>query len=260
MSAPAIGGSSCLSGVNALARALLDFPGLDQAFANDTTVGMAQYHQWRRPSQLRIYYAVISEGQLPPGPAPGWKHTAPMFRSYEKWFQAYGPVVSLRRGNNVHIIIGSYEAASDIMQKHGSNLADRPPSVSANDILSGGKRTLLLRAGPRLATYRKALHTSLQPSAAAQYEPVQYDNAKHYILDILREPDHHLAHARKYAASVILTLTYGKMTPTSYDDPEVININRGIARLLTVMKGMPWPVDKYPILRFFPLAHIRMLR
>lgn len=46
----------------------------------------------------------------------------------------------------------------DIMQKHGSDLADRPPTVSANDILSGGKRTLLLRAGERLATFRKYVY------------------------------------------------------------------------------------------------------
>ncbi|TCD70585.1 hypothetical protein EIP91_002615 [Steccherinum ochraceum] len=208
---------------------------------------------WRGTSQF-------SNVPLPPGPAPGWKHTSPMFRSFDYLIQTYGPVVTLKRGNNVQIVIGSYQAALDIMQKHGSDLADRPPAVSANDILSGGKRTLLLRAGKRMTSYRKALHSSLQPLSAAQYEPLQFKNAKNYVLDILRDPDNHLAHARKYAAGLILTLTYGKMTATSYDDSDVVNINRGIGRLMSVMKGFPWPVDRYPLLRFLPLPHVRMLR
>ncbi|TCD67842.1 hypothetical protein EIP91_011904 [Steccherinum ochraceum] len=165
-----------------------------------------------------------------------------MFRSFEKFIQTYGPVVSLRRGINVQILIGSYQAAMDIMQKHGSDLADRPFAVSANVILSG-------------ETERAVLAWHLLENGVAFVS-----TAVKYVLDILRDPDNHLAHARKYAASVILTLTYGKMTPTSYDDPEVVSINRGVARLMGVLKGIPWPVDKYPILRFFPLAHVRMLR
>lgn len=108
--------------------------------------------------------------------------------------------------------------------------------------------------------YDRALHTSLQPSAAAQYQPVQYKNAKRYVLDILRDPENHLGHARKYAASVILTMTYGKTSDISFDDPDVVAINKGTTRLMAVIKNIPWPVDKHPILRFFPLPHVRMLR
>ncbi|KAH8102961.1 cytochrome P450 [Cristinia sonorae] len=197
---------------------------------------------------------------LPPGPKATWKYSAPMFRSYADLIQAYGPVVSFKRGNDIQILVGSYQAAMDIMQKHGAELADRPPAVSTNELLSGNKRILFLRAGKRMLSYRKALHSSLQPSAAATYGPLQYQNAKIYVLDILRDPENHLAHARKYAASVILTLTYGKTTPTSYDDPEVIAINKFAARIMSVVKGMPWPVDKYPILRYLPLPHVRMLK
>lgn len=63
----------------------------------------------------------------------------------------------------------------------------------------------------------------------------------------------------RYAASVVLALAYGKTTPTSYDDPEVLAINQKIAELLYVSKNSPWLVDKYPILRYFPLPHVRMM-
>lgn len=59
---------------------------------------------------------------------------------------------------------------------------------------------------------------------------------------------------------MILTLTYGKTTPTSYDDLEVVRINKGSLRLVSVIKNVPWPVDKYPFLRYLPFPHIRMLK
>lgn len=56
----------------------------------------------------------------------------------------------------------------------------------------------------------------------------------------------------RYAASVIMTMTYGKSTRTSYSDPEVIQVNRCLTRLgLTLLPGA-WLVDSYPILKYVP--------
>ena len=41
------------------------------------------------------------------------------------------------------------------MQKHGADLADRPRSIAAGELASGGKRTLLVGAGDRLRKLRK---------------------------------------------------------------------------------------------------------
>jgi hypothetical protein len=55
-----------------------------------------------------------------------------------------------------------------------------------------------------------------------------------------------------YAASVVMTFTYGKTTPTSYTDPEVVAVNKSIARFGRAMKPGAYLVDMYPILRFVP--------
>ena len=47
------------------------------------------------------------------------------------------------------------QAAVDIMQKHGGELVDRPMSLAAGEIMSGGKRVLLIGAGERLRKLRK---------------------------------------------------------------------------------------------------------
>lgn len=57
----------------------------------------------------------------------------------------------------------------------------------------------------------------------------------------------------RYAASVIMSITYGKTTPTYYSDPEVQEIVRCAIRLGGLLGGAkPHIVDMYPILRHIP--------
>jgi hypothetical protein len=117
------------------------------------------------------------------------------------------------------------------------------------------------------------LHARLSATASRSYEPIQMANAKNIILDILNDPKNHQEHAKRYspflthistsrfpnflrcdryAASVIMTMTYGKSTPTSYSDYEVIQLNKCLHRLgITGLPGA-WLVDSYPILRYVP--------
>ena len=63
----------------------------------------------------------------------------------------------------------------------------------------------------------------------------------------------------RYAASVIMTLTYGKVTPTSYTDPEVQAVNKCLDRLGRVIRPGAYLVDSYPLLRFVP-GHLSTLK
>lgn len=86
----------------------------------------------------------------------------------------YGPVFSYRQGGKVVVVIGRFQVnhypfvyirhlhilthsqeAVDIMQKHGGELADRPKSIAAGEIFSGGMRTLLTPHGDRLRKLRR---------------------------------------------------------------------------------------------------------
>jgi hypothetical protein len=49
-----------------------------------------------------------------------------------------------------------------------------------------------------------------------------------------------------------MSITYGKITPTSYTGPAVVDMNRFSARLGQAVKPGAYLVDAYPILRFVP--------
>lgn len=112
------------------------------------------------------------------------------------------------------------QAAVDIMQKHGTDLADRPRYIAAGELMSGGKRTLLVGAGDRLRKLRRctrspapypltadschrALHSHLQPTTAIHYKSIQSRHAVGLILDILNDPEHHLDHSRRSVTPVL---------------------------------------------------------
>ncbi|KAG1807412.1 cytochrome P450 [Suillus variegatus] len=202
-------------------------------------------------------YQAARQLPLPPGPPGRWLLGNAMPKSsvpfqFARWTEQYGPVFSLKQGHRIFVVIGRHQAAVDIMEKEGANLADRPRSIAVHETLSGGFRVLLEGTGERLRRLRRVLHANLQPKVAETYEPMQTRHAKNLVLDILNDPTNHQRHAMRYSASVIMSFTYGKITLTSYTDPEVVDINRFSARIGQAMKPGAYLVDAYPILRFVP--------
>ena len=95
---------------------------------------------------------------------------------------------------------------------------------------------------------RRALRSHLQPKSVQEYDTVLYRAATVLLHDIANAPDRHMEAARKYAASVVMALAYGKV-PKSYEDPEVQSVNRCLTRLGLAMRPGAWKVDTYPILK-----------
>ncbi|KAH0838681.1 cytochrome P450 [Lanmaoa asiatica] len=194
---------------------------------------------------------------LPPGPPGHWLFgnalpRANQSQQFAAWVNQYGPVISLRIGPKIMIIIGRYQESVDIMEKEGGLLADRPRSVAVGEILSRGLRMILAPAGEQFRRLRRAAHTHLQAKAAESYGPIQMQAARDVIIDILNDPKHHQAHVNRYAASVVLRVTYGKSTPTETNAPEIITIHKMLKRFQMLMRPGALLVEKYSILKYVP--------
>ena len=61
-----------------------------------------------------------------------------------------------------------------------------------------------------------------------------------------------------YAASVVISMTYGKTTPTTYSDPEVKGIIRVTRHFNDTLRPGAYLVDTYPFLKHIPgyLRHL----
>ncbi|KIK74639.1 hypothetical protein PAXRUDRAFT_60329, partial [Paxillus rubicundulus Ve08.2h10] len=194
---------------------------------------------------------------LPPGPPARWFWqnafpTSDMAHTFENLVVQYGPVVSLREGSQVIIVIGRMDAATEIMEKEGAALIDRPRLIAFGEIMSGNMRMLVISGGERFRRLRKTMHTHLQPKAAEAYQDIQRDAAKEAIIDILNDPDDHIRHFQRFAAAVILRVAYGKSTPTSNDDAEVVRLAKDFEHIRAVIRPGTFLVDRIPFLRYVP--------
>ncbi|KAF8797498.1 cytochrome P450 [Phlegmacium glaucopus] len=205
-----------------------------------------------------IHQHLTSSGlPLPPGPPidniflGNSIPTVFAYRKFEEWTKEYGPVFTLRQGFKTIIVIGRLQAATDVMEKEGAYLVDRPLNISAGETLSGGMRVLLTPAGDRFKKMRRALHAHLQPKLVTSYAPTFMRHARQHILDIIDGPDKHQDHAKRYSASVVMALAYGQ-NPKSYEDPDIQAVNRCLTRLGNTLRPGVWKVDVYPFLRYIP--------
>ncbi|KAG2361894.1 hypothetical protein BDR07DRAFT_1376907 [Suillus spraguei] len=188
---------------------------------------------------------------LPPGPSePPLGHHPP--RKIAQWIAEYGPVISLNDGKNVLVIIGRHQEAIDLMEKQGAFIADRPRSVAGGEMLGRGMRFVQLRYGELYRKFRKTSHVHLQVKTAQTYEPIQVAHAREIILDMLHEPKLHQRHIKRYVASVILHVVYGKTTYTSLDDPYLLRLQKMVKWIQSAMAPGAYLVDRYPILKYVP--------
>ncbi|KAK0440208.1 uncharacterized protein EV420DRAFT_1582210 [Desarmillaria tabescens] len=109
------------------------------------------------------------------------------------------------------------------MEKGGSQTSDRPRSIARSETFSGGLRSIMLNDTPRWRIL--AFHSYLKTDKVA------------------------------YAASVTITLTYGKTTPRTLDDPDLQDMVRDSKRFRMVILPGAYLVDTLPILRWLKRWH-----
>ncbi len=78
------------------------------------------------------------------------------------------------------------------------------------ELLSGGMRGLMAPYGPFWRRWRKLLHSGFMQRQSEVYRPIQSLESKVLMYDLLINPDDFRTHLERYAASVIVTVTYGR--------------------------------------------------
>ncbi|KAF9221266.1 cytochrome P450 [Gyrodon lividus] len=222
----------------------LQRPFLQLASIVIASIAVVYYVDHRRAQQK---YAL-----LPPGP-PGSPHAKYQPRQIQRWIEEYGPIVSLKQGRDVLVIIGRHHEATQLLEKQGACFADRPHSIAGSDILGRGMRFMLLSTCDRLRRFRKAAHLHFQPKATVTYDADQTSYARNIVLDLLDDPESHQLHIKRFSGSVTLRVIYGKTTPTYLtSDPYLLHLKRMVPVVQGALLPGAYKVDQFPFLRYVP--------
>ena len=178
----------------------------------------------------------------------------PKFHSWLKfktWADEYGPIYRLNIAGVEHVVVSSEKIANDLMRERGNLYSDRPQLPMAAKLLSADLRPLFLPYGETWRAFRKFTHTVAMPAAAAEYEPLQEEEALRVIHDLIEDHSKYETYFERYAASVIMRLNYGITLFTGKEEvaQRILMVDHHLERIASPGAYL---VDTFPSLMHLP--------
>ncbi|KAF9872978.1 cytochrome P450 [Colletotrichum karsti] len=190
--------------------------------------------------------------QLPPGPKTIRTGISKPWLWFHELSKEYGDVVYLQLGPTPTIILGSAQAAWDLLEKKGAIFSSRPRFIMGGELLSGGMRGLMAPYSSFWRRWRKLLHGGFMQRQSESYRPVQSLESKVLMHELLADPAGFRRHLERYAASVIVTVTYGRRVEDVRTDIVVRRNAESMGRLTSVNIPGKFAVERYPALKHVP--------
>ncbi|PPQ69577.1 hypothetical protein CVT24_001377 [Panaeolus cyanescens] len=204
------------------------------------------------------YWYISSRTTYPPGPKPlpliGNLLQIPTERQEEvfaEWGAQYGDLVYINVLGQPMMILNSLQAARDLLDKRSSIYSDRPRFVLLSEMMGWKNASTHMRYGPRFRKHRKFINQTFNQRAVSAFRPLQEKATSVLIEDLVHEPDAFLDHLRRFAASTILKITYGRDV-TSVDDQVVRLVERAASLTSETPSAAGNLVDFFPIMKYIP--------
>ncbi|KAI0078411.1 cytochrome P450 [Panus rudis PR-1116 ss-1] len=172
------------------------------------------------------------------------------WKTFGEWSKIYGNVVYLDLPLRPTVILGSANAALDLLDKRSDIYSDR--NVNPMVELTGWDFNFaLMPYSQRWRVHRKSFHEYFNERASRQWEPIQIEESRMFLLRLLDDPEGIEEHTRLVLSAIILRVCYG-LRITSPND-EYVRIVREAMRGLSIISipGTCW-IDYFPVLRQLP--------
>ncbi|KAF8823976.1 hypothetical protein HHX47_DHR9000405 [Lentinula edodes] len=208
-----------------------------------------RYYRIRRSVQL----------PLPPGPKklPLLGNSLDMpsafhWITFSKWAEQYdSDVLHLEIAGGNYIILNSYQAVTDLLEKRSSIYSSRPHATMLQDLFSWDRDVLLMPYGEDFRAHRKLFQQEFHPNNSQLHRPHEKKALVVFLNKLVETPEEWLAHIKHMTGTIILAVAYG-IHVQSKDDPNIDAAEKMIAVLNTA--GIPgaFLVDVFPILKYVP--------
>ncbi|OSC99371.1 CyP450 monooxygenase [Trametes coccinea BRFM310] len=194
---------------------------------------------------------------LPPGPKPlpliGNALDVPvkdMGQVFRDMTLKYGELVYLNVVGQRMVILGTHEAAVELLEKRSSIYSDRNESTMVS--LTGWEWLMTtLTYGSWWRRHRRAFHQFFTPTALDPYGPMQELEAHRLAHRLVKDPEHFLTHIRRMFASSIARFTYGVEIPED-DDEYLTMAEEALESFNQAFIPGKYLVETLPVLRYLP--------
>lgn len=205
-------------------------------------------------------YSLKGNSKLPPGPPGlpiiGNMHQIPRnpWKQFKEWHKIYGPIFWLKVGQMTIILIGSHQAAKDILGKRTAIYSSRPRMIVAGECVARDLDTGLMPYGPKWRRFHSFQSSFLNSRKCQLYRPLQ-DLGSRHLFNLLSSNNFKHEFYR-YSSSLMFSLIYGRRLVRG-DEVELEQMERLITTIYDKTSLGNWLVDVFPILNYVPRALAR---
>ncbi|KIO29657.1 glycoside hydrolase family 51 protein [Tulasnella calospora MUT 4182] len=206
---------------------------------------------------LRKYWNSKSRPPLPPGPK-GLPFIGNLLEfprkqwvlTYLQWGEQYGPLTWVVVPGRNFLILNSYEAMRELLDKRGSIYIDRPRAVMISNLMKTDFTTPRLLGDTTWKRHRKFLRQALSVKTVKQeYSDLLLSKTSEYLQAILRNPDDFLHSLKRVLGETISELAYGAVK--HHDGTDYVTKHEEHFAY-SKRAAMGYLVDLFPLLRFIP--------
>ncbi|EPQ57683.1 hypothetical protein GLOTRDRAFT_37698 [Gloeophyllum trabeum ATCC 11539] len=221
-------------------------------------------------SFLLIFLGIVVQSfkkrKYPPGPR-GLPVLGNVFQLEEKiwipfnrWKIQFGPIVYLNVFGKPLVILNTYEAAADLLDKRSNIYSDRAPNIVVRDHLTGGNGMAWMDYSDLWRRMYQVSHDALHKNAVKLYHGIQNTEALIWIQALFREPERSQVHTRRLGTSLVSSVIYGPPPLKSANDPAIALINEHGERMTIAALPFTHLVDFIPALRHLPSRMVKWKR
>ncbi|EJD37774.1 cytochrome P450 [Auricularia subglabra TFB-10046 SS5] len=227
--------------------------------------------QYKACVALLLWIAVLAARRLgalkkrtqrlhfPPGPPRRWivENLFDLPTGPEEWkkFAAlgkrYGPVMNLKVLNRNIVVLSSFTAATDLLDKRSAIYSDRARFPMVGELMGFDWTVALQRYGDYWRLHRRAIHQHFNESASRELWPQLTKINAVFLQLLLQTPDRFWEHIRWLGGANIMSITYG-MDSQLKDDPYIQLGEESLAIASKASSQGAYLVDVMPFLKYFP--------
>ncbi|KAI0777247.1 CyP450 monooxygenase [Trametes elegans] len=169
------------------------------------------------------------------------------FRELNK---THGDLVYLDAAGQPMLVLGSHEAAVELLEKRSTIYSDRVYSPMVE--LGGFEWVLtMIHYGPWWRRHRRAFHQFFNPTAVSEYRPLQRSQVNRFLLRLLDRPEEFIGHIRHLFAATIMRIAYG-IDVKDENDEYVSMAEEGLAAFSSLLVPGKYLAELFPVLRHVP--------
>ncbi|TCD64295.1 hypothetical protein EIP91_004273 [Steccherinum ochraceum] len=170
--------------------------------------------------------------------------------TFQQWCETYGDLVFLKLPRASVLVVGSFEAATELLEKRSAIYSDRATTEMLK-LMRWDWALAVMPYGSTWRSHRRIAHQYLNYDATQQYRAVQLDEIRASLSRILESPQHAKQHTHQAIVGIITRAVYG-MKIKGLDDPFVQLAEKAASGFALALIPAAYLVDLIPILKYIP--------